>query len=295
MKTLTRVSVVLVALAVLTGVALAEEVRVNWDYAATGIDEGSGLWSVTIDSGLIPNPDLDPNDPNSSPYLDPNTPVTFVAGLATPVFTQRDALLDGDVIPDIPGIVGWTNDATNAGRTQGVSWVFYEAGEVVTLRSTTRNYLEYTFEVQTTMVCPDKTQDDICSGYHWAFSFADNPDGLDVIDSKLQTVSWQGDVEGVLWDEDTETETYGLGHRHSGSTFDKDTALGEGQDICRDARNGSVDEDADGDGIGVSLGIRKTEGDDQPGTASIFLYNVVIGGNVFADTDSIYAEDINQD
>jgi len=290
MKTTARVSVVLVALAVMTGVASAEVVRVGWEYAATGFDEGSGLWSVTIDSGLIPNPDLDPNDPNSLPYLDPNDPVTFVAGLVTPVFTQRDALLDGDVIPDIPGIVGWTNDASTKGQSTGMSWVFYEAGETVTLHSITRNYLQYSLEVETTMLCPDKQQDDICTGYHWAFSFADNPEGLDVVDSKLQIVSWQGDVEGVSEDGDL-----GLGHRHSGSTFDKDTALGEGQDICRDARNGSVDEDADGDGIGVSLGIRKTQGDDQPGTASIFLYNVVIGGNVFADTDTIYAEDINQD
>ena len=77
MKTPARVSVVLVALAVLTSVASAEAVRVNYDYAATGIDAGQGLWSITIDSGLIPNPDLDPNDPNSAPYLDPNTVVTF--------------------------------------------------------------------------------------------------------------------------------------------------------------------------------------------------------------------------
>jgi hypothetical protein len=279
----------------LTSGALAEEVRVNWDYAATGIDEGSGLWSITIDSGLIPNPDLDPNDPNSSPYLDPNTPVTFVTAVAKPIFTQRDALLDGDVTPDIPGIVGWANDASTAGQGTGMSWVFYGADDVVTLHAITRHYLQYTFEVQTTMVCPDKTQDDLCTGYHWAFNFADNPEGLDVVDSKLQTVSWQGDVEGVLWDEATETEMVGLGHRHSGSTFNNSTALGEGQDICGDARNGAVDENADGDGIGVSLGIRKTEGDDQPGTASVFLYNVVIGGNVFADTDAIYAETINQD
>ncbi len=295
MKALARVCVVFVALAVLTSAALAEEVRVNWDYAATGIDEGSGLWSITIDSGLIPNPDMDPNDPNSSPYLDPNDAVTFVAAVAKPVFTQRDALLEGDVVPDIAGLVGWTNDASTRGQSTGVSWVFYGPNDVVTLHSTTRNYLQYSFDVQTIMVCPDKTQDDLCTGYHWVFSFADNPEGLDVIDSKLQTVSWFGDVEGVLLDEATGEEQYGLGHRHSGSTFEKDTALGEGQDICRDARDGAVDEMADGDGIGVSLGIRKTEGDDQPGTASIFLYNVVIGGNVFADTDTIYAEAINQD
>ena len=295
MKALARVCVALVAIAVLTSVALAEEVRVNWNYAATGIDEGSGLWSITIDSGLIPNPDLDPNDPNSSPYLDPNDPVTFVAAVAKPVFTQRDVLLEGDVIPDIAGLVGWTNDASTRGQSTGMSWVFYGPNDVVTLHSITRNYLQYTFDVQTIMICPDKTNNDTSTGYHWAFSFADNPDGLDVIDSKLQTVSWFGDVEGVLLDEATGEETHGLGHRHSGSTFEKSTALGEGQDICRDARNGSVDENADGDGIGVSLGIRKTEGDDQPGAASIFLYNVVIGGNVFADTDSIYAEAINQD
>ncbi len=294
MKTIARVCVVLVALAVLTSAASAAEVRVGWNYAATGIDEGSGLWSITIDSGLIPNPDADPNDPNTA-YLDPNDAVTFVAAVAKPVFTQRDALLEGDVVPDIAGLVGWTNDASTRGQSTGVSWVFYGPNDVVTLHSMTRNYLQYSFDVQTIMICPDKTNDDTSTGYHWAFSFADNPDGLDVIDSKLQTVSWFGDVEGVLLDEITGEEERGLGHRHSGSTFDKDTALGEGQDICRDARDGAVDENADGDGIGVSLGIRKTQGDDQPGTASLFFYNVVIGGNVFADTDTIYAEDINQD
>jgi hypothetical protein len=295
MKALKEVCVVLVALVVVTSAASAAEVRVGWNYAASGIDEGSGLWTITIDSGLIPNPDLDPNDPNSSPYLDPNTPITFVAAVATPVFTQRDALLEGDLVPDIAGLVGWTNDASTRGQSTGVSWVFYGPNDVVTLHSITRNYLQYSFDVQTIMVCPDKTNDDTSTGYHWAFSFADNPDGLDVIDSRLQTVSWFGDVEGVLVDEATGEEERGLGHRHSGSSFRNDTALGEGQDICRDARNGSVDEMADGDGIGVSLGIRRTQGDDQPGTASIFLYNVVIGGDVFADTDAIYAEDIIQD
>lgn len=295
MKSSVRMCVVLAALAVMTSVVLAEEVRVGWNYATSGIDEGSGLWSITIDSGLIPNPEFDPNDPDSSAYLDPNEPVTFVAAVAKPVFTQRDALLDGDVIPEIPGLVGWMNDASTRGQSTGVSWVFYEAGEIVTLRGITDGYLQFSFDVQTTMLCPDKEQDDLCTGYNWAMSFADNPDGLDVVDEKLQTVSWFGDVEGVLWDEDSETEEVGLGHRHSGSTYNNDTALGEGQDICRDGRDGAVDELADGDGIGVSLGIRKTQGDDQPGTASLFIYDVVIGGNVFADTDSIYAEDINVD
>ena len=52
MKTIASVLVVVVALA---GLVSAEEVRVNYDYAATGIDAGQGLWSVTIDSGLIPD------------------------------------------------------------------------------------------------------------------------------------------------------------------------------------------------------------------------------------------------
>ncbi len=292
MKTLVRVGVVL---AVLMSVALAEEVRVNWDYATTGVDEGSGLWTITIDSNQIPNPDFDPNDPNDTPYLEGGDDVTFMAPMAKPVFTQRDALLDGDVIPDIPGLAGWFNDASDKGRTTGVSWVFYETDDVVTLRSITGDYLQYSFDVQTTMLCPDKEQDELCTDYHWTMSFADNPEGLDVIDEKMQTVSYWGDVEHKVWNEDSESEEYGFGHRHSGSTFNNDTALSEGQDICRNSGDGAVDEEADGDGIGVSLGIRKTQGDDQPGTASLFIYDVVIGGNVFADTDSIYAEDINVD
>lgn len=295
MKRSLRVCVLFAALAVMTSAVLAEEVRVGWNYATSGIDEGSGLWSITIDSGLIPNPEFDPNDPNSIAYLDPNDPVTFVASVAKPTFTQRDQLLEGDVIPETPGLVGWMNDASTKGQSTGVSWVFYEAGEIVTLRAITDGYLQFSFDVMTTMQCPDKEQDDLCTGYNWVMSFADNPEGLDVIDEKLQTVAWFGDVEAVAWDEDSESEEVGLGHRHSGSTYNDDTALGEGQDICRDGRDGAVDEMADGDGIGVSLGIRKTQGDDQPGTASLFIYDVVIGGNVFADTDSIYAEDINVD
>ena len=295
MKKSVGVFVVLAALVVMTSVASAEEVRVSWNYATSGIDEGGGLWSITIDSGLIPNPEFDPNDPDSSVYLDPNDPVTFVAPVAKPVFTQRDQLLEGDVIPEIPGLVGWMNDASTRGQSTGISWVFYESTDIVTLRAITDGYLQFSFDVQTIMRCPDKEKDELCTGYNWVMSFADNPEGLDVIDEKLQTVSWFGDFEAVEWDEDSESEIHGLGHRHSGSTFDKDTALGEGQDICRDGRDGAVDEMADGDGIGVSLGIRKTQGDDGPGTVSLFIYDVVIGGNVFADTDTIYAEDINVD
>lgn len=296
MKRSLRVCVLFVVLAVMTSAALAGEVKVNWDYATSGIDEGSGLWSITIDSNQIPNPEFDPNDPNSAPYLEGGDNVTFMAAMAKPVVTQRDALLEGDVIPEIPGLVGWTNDASDKGRTTGVSWTFYEADEIVTLRSITDGYLEFSFDIATQMRCPDKEQDELCTDYRYAFSFTDNAAGLDVVDEYMQAVGYFGDVEHTVWDEDSETEEYGQGHRHSGGKFRNENQLVEGQDVvCRIARDGAVDEMADGDGIGVSLGFRKMHDDDAPSNASVFLFDVMIGGNVFADTDTIYAEDIKQD
>lgn len=260
MKTLVRVSVVLVALAVVTSVASAEIVPVNYDYATTGIGTGSGLWSVTIDSGLIWD---------GAAYEDAGTPVTFIAAMATPDFVQRDALLGGDVIPSTPGLVGWANDEHDKGADTGMGWKFYEAGDTVTLYAITEDFLEYTWDIETTLA-GFKNNDEDSNGRYWRTDFADNPAGLDAEDDReLQSVSWWGDVD--IFD----------GHRHSGSKF----IFGAGQDSFTDGTDGTLDENANGDGIGFSVSFREMRGVDD--SASIFFSNVRFGGDVFADTATI--------
>ena len=283
MKTLASV-VVLVALA---GVASADQVRVNYDYAATGIDEGQGMWSVTIDSGLIPD-GVDAN--GIAQYLDPNTAVTFIAPMATPVFTQRDALLEGDVIPDIAGLAGWTNDGTNRGKNAGMSWVFYGPNDVVTLYGITEGYIQYSFTVQTILKNEggDGGTAEVRNGYRWAFNLADNPDGIDYADvGQLRTVSYYGNVGATTTTEEGDVVGASNGHRHTGNRWRNDDEWGPGQQVARSGQTGLLGGDANGDGIGVSLGVRVISNDDAPGTASIFFYNVVIGGDVFGDTDTI--------
>jgi len=278
-----RVCVVLVALAVMTSVASADPnlVRVNYDYATTGIGTGSGIWSVTIDSGLIPD-GLDPN--GNEVYLDPNDAVTFMAAMATPAFLQRDALLDGDVLPsveDMPGLVGWANDANDNGQGTGMEWVFYGPNDIVTLRAITEDYKQYTWEIQTVLASGES--DDLSNKYYCVFSFADNPEGLDAGNGEeCRTVSWWGDVDQL-----DDEGNLGAGHRHSVTKFKDDLALGEGQDICRDGKEGYLGGDANGDGIGVSLGFRKIFGDSAPGNASFYFYDVIVGGDVFADPNAI--------
>ncbi len=257
MKKYFTVCMVLAAFA-LTSVASAETVRVNYDYAATGIGTGQGLWSITIDSGLIPHEDA-------------GNAVTFMAPMATPDFVQREPLLAGDVNPGNPGLAGWTNDDNGNGKERGMEWKFYEAGDIVTLFSTTPGYTDYTWDIVTTLA---GSQDDsdlpAQNNYYFRFDIADNPAGLDVVDgSKLQTVSWWGDVD--VFD----------GHRHSGSKF----VFGTGQDAFTDGKGGGLDADADGDGIGVSLSFREMRSADD--NASIFFSNVFFGGDVFANTASI--------
>ena len=271
-----RVCIVLVALAVMTSVASAVE-RVNYNYAATGIGTGSGIWSVTIDSGLIPNPDYPDVDPNN-PYLDPNNAVTFMAPMAAPVFTQRDALLEGDVIPDTPGLAGWANDATDRGNGIGMEWVFYGPNDTVTLRAITEDYTDYTWEVQTILVAYEESEfDDLSNNWYWAVSFADNLNGLDVGNgTEWRTVSFWGDVSN------------GAGHRHSGNRFRNDDAPIAGQTSFTDGKDGDLGGDAMGDGIGVSLGFRRADGEEAISTTgSMFFSDVMFGGDVFADPSTI--------
>jgi hypothetical protein len=272
-----RVCIVFVALAVMTTVASAV-VRVNYNYAATGIGEGSGLWSVTIDSGLIPT-----GDPNA-PYLEPNKSITFMAPMAAPVFTQRDVLLEGDMIPSVeemPGLVGWANDATGRGNGIGMEWVFYGPNDTVTLRSVTEDYTNYTWEVQTILanVGGDDEVADLTNQYRWAVSFADNPAGLDAGNgTQWRPVSFWGDVSN------------GAGHRHSGNKFEtsRGNPIDVGQDIGIDGTEGYLGADADGDGIGVSLGFRRADGSEALSTTgSMFFYDVIFGGDVFADPNTI--------
>ena len=273
MKVLVQVCLVAV-IALMTSVASAEIVRVNYDYAAMGPGIGAGLWSVTIDSGLIYNVE-------EGAYEDAGDAVTFMAPMAIPVFKQRDALLPGDVVPSTPGLVGWTNNAETKGAETGMEWKFYEAGDIVTLYAVTGGYRDYTWDIVTTLACPDKTRDDLSNWYYWRVALADNPDGLDLISNdndergRLQTVSWWGDVDVFE------------GHRHSGSRFQNDDRPGVGLDSYIDVQDGALDEMVDGDGIGVSLGIREIDDDDQQGDASLFFSNVMFGGDVFADTDAI--------
>ena len=278
-----RVCIGLVALAVMTSVASAVE-RVNYNYATSGIGTGSGMWSVTIDSGLIPNPDYPDVDPNN-PYLEPNEPVTFMAPMAEPVFTQRDVLLEGDVIPSVeemPGLVGWANNAINDGKEGGMGWKFYGPNDTVTLYAVTEDYSQYTWEIQTILSCPDKNQDEICNNYYWRVSLSDNPDGggLDSVileGQRHRPVSYWGDVDTFA------------GHRHSGNKWDwdDDPTFLPGQDYLNESHDGAVDENADGDGIGVSLGFREFDKAEKMADASIFFSNVFFGGDVFADSDNI--------
>lgn len=261
MKVSMQVCMVLAAFAVTTSVASAEIVRVNYDYATTGIGTGEGLWSVTIDSGLIFNVE-------DGAYEEAGDAVTFMAPMATPVFKQRDTLFEGDLIPDTPGLVGWANDDTDNGLEKGMEWKFYESTDTVTLYAVTEGYEEYSWEIETKLASGD--DDAITNFYYWRAEFADNPDGLDATDpgeDKWRAVSWWGDVD-----------VFG-GHRHSGDKV----VLYEGQDAWINVEDGFLDSDADGDGIGVSLGFRKVRGPD----ASIFLSNVAFGGDVFADTATI--------
>ena len=282
-----KIASVLVVLVGLAGLVSADQVRVNYDYAATGIDEGQGMWSLTIDSGLIPNPAADPNDPNVPAYLDPNTAVTFLAPMATPVFTQRDALLEGDVIPDIAGLAGWTNDATNRGKNAGMSWEFYGPNDLVTLYGITEGYIQYTFTVQTILNGGDDKPAEERNKYRWAFNLTDNPAGLDYMEGEIRTVSYYGNVGATETNAEGDVVGASNGHRHTGNRWRNDDAWGAGQQVARSGQTGNLGDDAQDDGIGVSLGCRVISGDDAPGTASLFFYNVVIGGDVFADTDAI--------
>ena len=272
-----RVCIGLVALAVMTSFASAVE-RVNYNYATTGIGTGSGIWLVTIDSGLIPNPDYPDVDPNN-PYLEPNEPVMFMAPMAAPVFTQRDVLLEGDVIPDVPGLVGWANDATGRGNGIGMEWVFYGPNDTVTLRSVTEDYTDYTWEVQTILanVGGDDAVVELTNQYYWAVTCSDNLDGLDVgIGEEWRPVSFWGDVSN------------GAGHRHSGNRFRNEDAPIAGQTWFTDGTGGYLGADADSDGIGVSLGFRQADGSEAlSATGSMFFYDVMFGGDVFADPDTI--------
>ena len=243
-----RVCVVLVALAVMTSVASADSARVDYHYATSGIGTGSGIWLVTIDSGLIPNPDYPDVDPNN-PYLDPNNAVTFMAPMATPAFLQRDALLVGDVIPDTPGLVGWANDATDRGVNAGMEWVFYGPNDTVTLYAVTEDYSQYTWEIQTILAGhADDSLIELQNNYYWRVSLSDNPDGggLDSVileGQRHRSVSYWGDVSN-----------FG-GHRHSGNKWDwdDDPTFLPGQDYLNESDSGGLDENAQGDGIGVSL------------------------------------------
>jgi len=269
---------VVLALGLTTTVASAVE-RVNYNYATTGIGTGSGMWSVTIDSGLIPNPDYPDVDPNN-PYLEPNEPVTFMAPMAEPVFVQRDELLAGDVIPDIPGICGWANNAFNDGKEGGMEWKFYDCNDTVILRAITEDYTDYTWEVQTILanVGGDDEVVELTNQYNWAVSFADNPAGLDAGNgTQWRSVSYWGDV------------TSGAGHRHSGNKWDwdDDPTFLPGQDYLNESDEGGLDEGAQGDGIGVSLGFREFDKQEKMADASIFFYNVYFGGDVFADPNNI--------
>jgi len=259
---LMRVCMVLVVLVMMTSVASAEIARVNYDFAATGIGTGQGLWSVTIDSGLIWSGDS---------YEEAGDAVTFVAAMATPAFVQREPLLAGDVNPGTSGLAGWTNDEHEKGMDRGMEWKFYAAGDIVTLYATTPGYTDYTWDIETTLAGrKDDSLVDEQNNYYFRFDIADNPAGLDVVDgSKLQSVSYWGDVD-----------TFD-GHRHSGSKFIFET----GQDFFTDGKSGGLDEEAEGDGIGVSLGFREMRSADDE--ASIFFSNVIFGGDVFADTANI--------
>lgn len=258
MKKYLIVCMVFAAFVAMTSVASAEIVRVNWDYAATGIGTGQGLWSITIDSGLIPHEAA-------------GTAVTFMAPMATPAFIQREALLAGDVNPGNPGLAGWTNDEHNKGKDRGMEWKFYESDESVTLFATTPGYTDYTWDVETKLAgSADDSDLPAQNNYYFRFDIADNPAGYDVDEGKtLQTVSYWGDVDVYE------------GHRHSGSKF----TFAAGQDNFSDGKAGGLDADADGDGIGVSLGFREMRGADDDG--SIYFSNVIFGGDVFADTSNI--------
>lgn len=252
---LMKVCMVLAAFVVTTSVASADIVRVNYDYATTGIGTGEGLWSVTIDSGLIWGEEA-------------GDAVTFIAPMTTPTFIQRDTLFEGEVNPGTPGLAGWANEDSDNGREKGMEWKFYESTDTVTLFAVTEDYTDYTWEIETKLA--GNADDDLIllqNNYYWRASFADNPDGLDATDAdedEWRTVTYWGDVD--IFE----------GHRHSGNKF----VFTEGPDIFIDGDGGFLDEDADGDGIGFSLGFRKTRDDD----ASVFFSDVIFGGDVFADT-----------
>ena len=72
------------------------------------------------------------------------------------------------------------------------------------------------------------------------------------------------------------------GHRHTGNRWRRDDTWGAGQQVARSGQTGLLGGDANGDGIGVSLGCRVISG-----AASLFYFDVVIGGDVFGDTDTI--------
>jgi len=263
MRSSVRVCVVLAAFLATMGVASAEVARVNYDYAATGIGTGEGLWSVTIDSGLIWKGDG---------YEDPGDAVTFMAPMATPVFKQRDALLAGDVMPGTPGVVGWTNDDGDKGKEHGMEWKFYESTDTVTLYAVTEDYTQYTWDIITQLAGhADDDLVDLQNNYYFRFDIFDNPDGLDATDpgeDRWQGVTYWGDVD--IYE----------GHRHSADKYEH---FSVGPDTFFDGDGGGLDEEANGDGIGLSLGIRKNRGPD----ASVYFSNVYFGGDVFADTGTI--------
>lgn len=208
-------------------------------------------------------------DPTLSPTLEGGDLVTFVAPMVKPVFTQRDTLLDGEVIPDIPGVVGFCNDANDNGKFAGAMWEFYGPNDIVTLRSITRHYEGFTLDVQT------KLQSKV-NQYYYAVSISDNPEVADLIDTVgAQMAGYFGDV------------AVGEGHRHSGTKFKEEYGFLEGADTCRCGRAGTLDNNVEGDGLGVGITMRKFYDGSDPGVVSVFFHDLVFGGTLTTDTDAI--------
>jgi hypothetical protein len=202
--------------------------------------------------------------------------------MAAPAFLQRDQLLAGEVIPDVPGLVGWANDATDNGVAGGMEWKFYGPNDTVTLHAVTEGYEQYSWDIQTILAGhADDSLIELQNNYYYRFDFFDNPEtGLDNIvaaGQRHRAVSWWGDVD--LYE----------GHRHSGDRYGEsyDYTLAEGPDYLIECEDGGLDENAQGDGIGVSLGFREFNRNQGPADASLFFKNVYFGGDVFADPDTI--------
>lgn len=304
MKIVMKVCMVLAAFVVTTSVASAETVRVDYDYATTGIGTGSGSWSVTIDSGLIPGEAA-------------GTPVTFGAPMATPAFVQVDTLFEVESNPGTAGLIGWANDDTddgsgfNDGEGKGMYWKFYESTDTVTLTTTTAGFTDYTWKITTVLTFDADNDADFTNRYRWTADLFDIPGTADAYNgSRWRIASWWGDVDNAGPDG---------GHRHSGTKMDwgrsedehmwkvgdwwedldNDAQVDAGEIFATDQGNsvdhtdgldewsedksGFLDSGVLGDGIGFQLGFRNVGSAD----ASVFISNVTLGGDVFADTGTI--------